>query len=320
MTFNKKIDRLESGTSTPESPNDEVIWVDTNNNSIKRYNETNDSWVSVGGAGGAANTGDITFDGVKIIGAGAASGDGLSNSTMQIVPDADLYANDQYLIIDPTNPNHIHIRAGGTQDESIADLILGGERNNVYIEDDARKVSISTRNALIENSYTNLSASTSTNFITSNASDINTDYIVTVGGSAYLVNSVTSNAPSAGSLTVTATGAVFAPGQQYTFTYDPPYNSYWEFTSNGYLLGPAMGGLFVSGILNGDNNLWLSSSHDVVISSGNGNGVFLENESIADNQVATLGDLPSGATGTFETSDSKLVTVTNGIITAINPL
>jgi hypothetical protein len=202
-----------------------------------------------------------------------------------------LYANDQYLIIDPTNPNHIHIRAGGTQDESIADLILGGERNNVYIEDDARKVSISTRNALIENSYTNLSASTSTNFITSNASDINTDYIVTVGGSAYTVNSVTSNAPSAGSLTVTANGAVFAPGQQYTFTYDPPYNSYWEFTSNGYLLGPAMGGLFVSGILNGDNNLWLSSSHDVVISSGNGNGVFLENESIADNQVATIGDM-----------------------------
>jgi hypothetical protein len=39
-----------------------------------------------------------------------------------------------------------------------------------------------------------------------------------------------------------------------------------------------------------------------------------------DKVVATLGDLPTGATGTFETPDSKLVTVTNGIITAIDPL
>jgi len=37
MSFNKRVDRLESGQNTPESPNDETIWVDTNNNSIKRY-------------------------------------------------------------------------------------------------------------------------------------------------------------------------------------------------------------------------------------------------------------------------------------------
>jgi hypothetical protein len=42
--------------------------------------------------------------------------------------------------------------------------------------------------------------------------------------------------------------------------------------------------------------------------------------STPENQIATLGDLPTGATGTFETPDSKLVTVTNGIITSIDPL
>lgn len=33
--------------------------------------------------------------------------------------------------------------------------------------------------------------------------------------------------------------------------------------------------------------------------------------------VATLGDLPTGATGSFTSSDGKTITVTNGIITGI---
>jgi hypothetical protein len=233
MTINKKVDRLESGPNNPKSPNDEVIWVDTNNNSIKRYNETNDSWVSVGGVGGAANTGDITFDGIQIIGDG----------TMELVPDSSLNS-DQYLIIDPTAPNHVHIRAGGAIDASTADLIIGGEDTNLLISDTGDYVDIKTTSE---------------------------------------------------------------------------YPQIWRFESNGYLSGPAMGGLFVSGILNGDNDLWLSSGSNVVISSGEGMGVFLENQDDPDNQVATLGDI-SGATGTFETPDSKLVTVTNGIITSIDPL
>jgi hypothetical protein len=100
------------------------------------------------GAGGNANTGDITFDGVKIIGAGTASGDGENRGTMQLVPDASLieqqYHEDQYLIIDPTTPNHIHIRPGGTQDASTADLILGGEKTQVLISDTGDYVDIKT--------------------------------------------------------------------------------------------------------------------------------------------------------------------------------
>ena len=81
-----------------------------------------------------------------------------------------------------------------------------------------------------------------------------------------------------------------------------------------------MGGLFVSGLLNGEGDLWLGSSdYNVILSPGPENAAFVGDASNVNNQIATLGDI-SGATGTFETSDSKLVTVTNGIITAIDPL
>lgn len=85
--------------------------------------------------GGVANTGNVTFDNVKIIGAGTASGDGNGYATLELVPDANLYANDQYLVIDPTAPSHIHIRAGGAQDSSNAELYLGGEKNYVRVAD-----------------------------------------------------------------------------------------------------------------------------------------------------------------------------------------
>lgn len=87
------------------------------------------------GTAGNANTGDITFNGVKVIGAGTASGDGYGYSTIELVPDNSLYSNGQYLVIDPTAPSHIHIRAGGLQDQSPADLFLGGEKNHVRTRD-----------------------------------------------------------------------------------------------------------------------------------------------------------------------------------------
>jgi hypothetical protein len=103
-------------------------------------------------AGGAANTGDITFNGVQIIGAGTASSDGLNAGTMQLVPDVNL-DTDQYLIIDPTSPNHIHIRAGGTLDASTADLIMGGENTNLLVSDTGDYVDIRTTSS---ESFTNL--------------------------------------------------------------------------------------------------------------------------------------------------------------------
>ena len=242
-------------------------------------------------------TGDITFDGVKIIGAGTASGDGQSNSTIEIVPDADLYANDQYLIIDPTNPNHIHIRAGGTQDESNADLILGGERNNIYIEDDARKVSISTRVATVQNVYTNASEIDGAEMLVPESANITEGTTVNVDGTEYPVTSFEADPLNGGFSILTATGASFVSGASYTFSYEELYsNNYWEFSSNGYLNGPAMGGLFVSGIINGESDLWLASSESIVLNGyGETGGEFLGDSSIPGNQIATIDDVANYA-------------------------
>lgn len=61
-----------------------------------------------------------------------SSGDGNGYSTIELRPDSNA-SSDQYLIIDPTAPGHIHIRAGGTQDSSGAELFLGGENSYVKV-------------------------------------------------------------------------------------------------------------------------------------------------------------------------------------------
>ena len=93
----------------------------------------------------------------------------------------------------------------------------------------------------------------------------------------------------------------------------------WRFNSDGYLTGPAMGGLLVSGLLNGEGDLWLGSNSNVVLSTGEG-GQFIDDPNVPNNQIATLGDLPTGATGSFVSSDNKTITVTNGIITSIEAI
>jgi hypothetical protein len=54
---------------------------------------------------------------------------------MRLVPDSlGLEDADQYIILDPTSPGHIHIRAGGTQDNSQAILFFGGENSYVKVD------------------------------------------------------------------------------------------------------------------------------------------------------------------------------------------
>jgi len=79
-------------------------------------------------------------------GGDADSGDGAGLDTIKLVPDEELRrsGSDQYLIVDPTAPNHIHIRAGGEIDNSTAELFLGGELNNVRVSDVYNNVVIST--------------------------------------------------------------------------------------------------------------------------------------------------------------------------------
>lgn len=83
---------------------------------------------------GGGIIGNIAVDSSAINFVPNSSGDGIGYSTIQLRPDTSLNS-DQYLIIDPTYPTHIHIRAGGLQDNSTAELFLGGESNHVRVRD-----------------------------------------------------------------------------------------------------------------------------------------------------------------------------------------
>lgn len=78
-----------------------------------------------------------------LYGSNADSGDGAGYDTIKLIPDAGL-GSDQYIVIDPTAPNHIHIRPGGPQDNSTADLYLGAEQTFVRISDSLDNVVIGT--------------------------------------------------------------------------------------------------------------------------------------------------------------------------------
>ncbi len=89
-------------------------------------------WKFNGGDGILTLAGNLTSGNSAINFVANSSGDGYGYSTMELRPDTNVYG-DSYLIIDPTAPNHIHIRAGGTQDGSSSELYLGGENSHVMI-------------------------------------------------------------------------------------------------------------------------------------------------------------------------------------------
>jgi hypothetical protein len=232
-----------------------------------------------------------------------SSGDGGNNDTIKIVPDADLLDNsifnvDQYVIIDPTGPNHIHIRAGGEIDSSSADLILGGERNQVLVSDTNREVKIGTASQETINTYLNTNTENSTSFITSMSADISYGAIVNIDGLDFTVDSITGDTPSAGLMTVSAGGATFTAGQTYTFVFDGNGDNEWTFGTDGYLYGPVNGNLGVASIYGLPNTpLEIDSQHSIVLKGYNGeylNGISSEN------QIATIGDISN--TVTAETS------------------
>ena len=87
----------------------------------------------------------------RFYGSDADAGDGSGSDTIKLIPDATLHYNgsDQYIVVDPTGgePGHIHLRAGGTQDASSADLYLGGELTFVRVSDTSDTVTIRTTQA-----------------------------------------------------------------------------------------------------------------------------------------------------------------------------
>jgi hypothetical protein len=240
-----------------------------------------------------------------LYGANKDSADQTGLNTIKLIPNED-HATDQFLVIEPTVPNHIHIRAGGTQDESNALLILGGERNAVVVSDNDRSVGISTRAARVDQTYTNMNENSNAQFIASmptpNEQEVFVGWKVLDADIEYTVSGVAINTPSEGLVTITATGLNFVTNLPYTFYFDEPYNNNWTFNSNGVFSGPAMGGVKVPAIANSsdENDLYIyaTGGADINIESNDGkvvitglNGEFLNNSSVETNQIATVGQL-----------------------------
>jgi hypothetical protein len=234
--------------------------------------------------------------GGEIINSPDSSGDGSGYSTLQLDPDNTL-ETDQYIIIDPTAPNHIHIRAGGEQDASGADLFIGGERNNVRVSDGGRSVSISTRPETVINTYTNLNETSNTSFIVSSTANIYVgDTMYYPGGDIVTVDSVTENSPSTGLQTITAnlngSPASFVAGEPHIFSHEEEWENYWQFGADGVLAGPGGGTLIVSGISGepGDDVFAIVADQNLVLQHGVG-GAYLNDSTIANNHIATMGDI-----------------------------
>lgn len=73
--------------------------------------------------------------------------------------------NDQYIVLDPTAPNHIHLRAGGNIDASTAELYLGGEQTNVNVSDTTKEVYIRANNTYVATFANNGTLSVSSDII-----------------------------------------------------------------------------------------------------------------------------------------------------------
>ena len=80
------------------------------------------------------------------------AGDLSGLSTLNLYPDSST-VDDRYLILDPTGPSHLHLRAGGNIDASNVLLYLGGEQTYVQIDDGYHRVSINSYDSANAVSY-----------------------------------------------------------------------------------------------------------------------------------------------------------------------
>ena len=246
-----------------------------------------------GGGGG----GDVSFTGEgcivfpndgEICNVPNSSGDGFGYSTIQITPDMNTN-DDRYIIIDPTGPNHIHIRAGGTQDASTSELILGGERNKVAVSDSYKSVAITTA-ATITNTYVNAHEADSEDLIVPETSDILIGDNIVIAGISHPVTYFSPDPNNTGFSIVRATGATFVAGDSYTFVREEPYEHTWTFASDGTIYGPAMGLVKVQGIY-GQNEFPLTILGPESVLLDGDSGEFLNDASVPSNQIATIGDI-----------------------------
>jgi hypothetical protein len=221
-----------------------------------------------------------------------SSGDGYSGDTIHIVPNDSDNETEQRIIIDPTGPNHIHIRAGGVQDYSTADLILGGERAGVRVSDTEGTTVVQSKQEDYTWTYQNANSDGGQVYVIASAMaepDYN-DFTI-ISGQKYVITNVVRDEQNGTTSYETTPSIGFIPFDNYTFIRDNG-SHVWNFNRAGYLNGPTeTGHLRVTGIVNDDGNLEVHADQNLVISGGESNGEYLHDSSDIANQIATLGDI-----------------------------
>jgi len=231
-----------------------------------------------------------------------SSGDGYGNDTIVLTPDTENGSADQQIIIDPTAPNHIHIRAGGVQDYSSAELILGGERAGVHVSDQSGSVTIQAKKEDLSWSYDNINDVEGTVFRV-NTSVAEPDYndFMIYDGIKYIVNNVTrsqvDNTTEYSAISSTGTQFSFFPGWNYTFKRAMGEWS-WTFNEGGYISGPNEGGILVYDIEKNDGgDLFVTASEGGRVVLNGSSGEYLNDPTVSNNQIATIGDINNLASG-----------------------
>lgn len=72
----------------------------------------------------------------------------MSYQPINIIPGAIYTSTEQYVVIDPTAPNHIHVRGGGAIDNCSAELYLGGEDNHFMVYDPTGTATITAQTSV----------------------------------------------------------------------------------------------------------------------------------------------------------------------------
>jgi hypothetical protein len=121
------VSQIEGGSASDNNirPNGEIALYENGNNF--------DFVIHNGQSGSVSNK---VFSKGIFYGHGNDSADGAGLNTIKLIPDFGVFnsGSEQYIVVDPTVPNHIHLRAGGPIDDSNAALFLGGENSHVEVQ------------------------------------------------------------------------------------------------------------------------------------------------------------------------------------------
>ena len=288
---NKRVDRVEVGANFPQAPNDEVVWIDVETNNINRYDENTNEWVSVGGSEG------INF----VVGpSNQRTGEG------EVLQFTDETKQSVITGPSPTVSNSTAQRLVIAGQDGLVDT--SGEGGDVYLWGGAGGSS------------------------NGSGGDIKVDAGngggTTGGGGTVKVRGGYSTESSGGQIQIEAGDSSLGNGGQ---VYIDGGNS--SEATGGHIYVNAGDNYVDTESYGGSINLRAGSSGNTmgggsvnietyqagkITLSGDG-GEFLNDPNVADNQIATIGDLPSGVTSSFNTA-THTITVTNGIITAIDAL